>query len=411
MEIPITIMSAIGHELLIAELNNHGIELYKLDIQDASEFLAEIEKTTASCAVLHIQLIGGGHKRYFESLRQRNPTIPVILIAPKEQINDRLAKILKEKHIEVVTDNSRRLPQMLVEKITALSSEKAASEEPTPLIQTEPEQEAKITAPVPAFSFSAGEEAVQPKAEVRKKPEPKQNFKLLQNPKPEKVNSCPDQPIGRKEIRIAKPLRTIIIAAFTGNRGAGGSWLCLQTAFFLSKFGNGCRIAVVGGNDVLFLRNRRHQEGELHYSIEGFDAYAHTQVTEVIREGYDFIVLDVGTLLEFEPDRTPIPLVAQDQVSELIRADLKICVSDCVGWKREGLGYLLNANVWKEVMAGGTIVLSCRTPKSAVHALEAKYNRKFYRMPACLPMELPDEVISFLREILAPILGAEGRDE
>jgi hypothetical protein len=228
-------------------------------------------------------------------------------------------------------------------------------------------------------------------------------------PKPKKVAIQKCQPsqysVEPKDIPATVPCTnarkpvTTVIPVFSGNHGAGCTWVCIQIASFL--FNHGMKCAVSGEIELLRLNTKNAAEG---FILNGIDFAVCTDLPKLLTKGYDVVLLDVGPLLTLDEENMPIPYAAPSVTAECMRSAFKIMVADyCLG-HHFVVDELMNNTVWKHVAANCTLFLPPRQDAATVLKLQKKYKLPVFRLPISEAFRVTPEVTTLLEEALAPIL-------
>lgn len=396
----IKILPAIGFRRLFDELTQRGVEFTDEDITDAQAYIAALSGTNATHAVFGEDiLLGYGLKRFLKCLRGENNTIPAILLARTEPTQQEI-KLLEKYNVQIVTDNSRALPDTLMalleppnppeeekpaEKENIIEHEQHAETGVSSFLEAETVEELPVK-PVPESNPTLQPTAATPRAKPR--------LGIL--PQRTVAEKCKDDSHGTMQLRPMKQLSPVVIAVFTGNRGSGGTWLSVQIARYLSSF----------DMRVCLLSQEEGAIGKTGYA----DCYTQSGVAEVMLKGYTYIVLDAGTMLHPDTDGLLTPAAATKDMSEIVRAGVRILVCD-LNWKDTVPMQLCQDEVWRPIMENCTVVCSCRTDARSVADAARQLKRPVQCLPMCRADETPPAIICVLEGILHPILERQKEDQ
>ena len=428
---PHTAISAIYQPTLRQRLEQQGIVFIEPDIVDPSEFLGKVRVTSATHAIAYISVFEPRHRKEMQAIRKANPTICIIIIAsPGTRKDKKLMDVFTEFHVRVVEDGSRNL----VDSIVNIIEETASSNEVQALVtepmneDTEPQEMAqepqreeprtepakasltfkipkikvpKIITPAPSATLSSprqGQEppaiSVEPITSPLQQPEPVQTSPL---DKPE-----PLPPLKKhKALKLPKPTVPVVVPVFGGGHGAGCTWLAVQIGCYISQQGHS--VALCGASDMLLMGPRYVRAGDSQFTVKGIDIYPFFKPSELISAGYDYIIFDVGVLMGFDPDGTPLQAATIADMQEVMRAPCKIMVTDIGLWRQSTLTQLFTNRVWQQLAQTSSIAVSCRAAPAAVTVLERQYKTQFVRLPVAEPFELTAEVTQAVELLLKPL--------
>ncbi len=390
----IKILPAIGNRRLIDELTQRGVEFTGEDITDAQAYIAALSGTNATHAVFGEDIsIGYGLKRFLKCLRGENDTIPAILLA-RAQPTQQEIKLYEKYNIQIVTDNSRTVPDTIMgllkppeqpptEKESSIEQDANAE----PGVSCFLEEEAVIE--LPKEPVSSPSQVSPPELAPRTKP---RLGILPQRSAP--VKSKEDVP--RTVLRPMRQLSPFVIAVFTGNRGAGGTWLSVQIARYIADFN--LRVCLLT------------QEEGVSGQAGNADCYTQASVAEVMLKGYTYIVLDAGTMFHLDADGLLSPASAVKDMSEIVRAGVRILVCD-LNWKDAVPVQLCQDEVWRPAMEHCSVVCSCRTDARSAAEASKQIKRQLLCLPMCTIDETTPALISVLEDILHSILERQKEDQ
>ena len=391
----IKILPAIGNRRLIDELTQRGVEFTGEDIIDAQAYIAALSGTKATHAVFGEDIsIGYGLKRFLKCLRGENDSIPAILLA-RTQPTQQEIKLYEKYNIQVVTDNSRTVPDTLMELLIP-------PEQPPAEKESSIEQDANAETGVSCFleeEEAVKELPVEPVSSPSQvsPPEPAPRTKPRLGILPQRsapVKSKEDVP--RVLLRPMKQLSPVVIAVFTGNRGAGGTWLSVQIARYIADFN--LRVCLLT------------QEEGVSGRVGNADCYTQASVAEVMLKGYTYIVLDTGTMFQLDADGLLSPASAVKEMSEIVRAGVRILVCD-LNWKDAVPLLLCQDEVWRPAMENCAVVCSSRTDARSAAEASKQMKRRVLCLPMCEAGETTPALIGVLEDILQPILERQKEDQ
>jgi hypothetical protein len=202
--------------------------------------------------------------------------------------------------------------------------------------------------------------------------------------------------VPRALLRPIKQLSPVVIAVFTGNRGAGGTWLSVQIARYIADFN--LRVCLLS------------QEDGAQGRAGNADCYTQASVAEVMLKGYTYIVLDAGTMFQLDADGLLSPASAVKDMSEIVRAGVRILVCD-LGWKDAIPLLLCQDEVWRPAMENCSVVCSSRTHARSAAEASKQMKRRLLCLPMCRIDETTEALIGVLEDILQPILERQKEDQ
>ncbi len=398
------IIMACGNTRLEKRLKDCGIRFVRSDIgsfDDLMETVADVS-LGATHAIIHQRIfLGKPFKKSLDRLNSLNPDIKIILIMPKSS-DERLSNHALALQIDLVEDNSSALPQILLSKLNI--EDVCAQPVPVPPSSEPLDQEDKD---------KAADTVLKEKKPARvKKPFQAPNIadalaKITSPsfsaapklPKAEKVketkNSAP------AFVPDIVPKRTVVIAVFCTSHGAGGTWLSTQIAAYLSKYG---KTAVSGDKDICFISKKKYKEGDPAFSYSGIDFYTFTPLQDILPYGYQYIVIDVGVPLAFTRERHEQISISPNTMGDMMRADLRICISEFSPWSDFVLKFYMTQDRWSELMQGSVLILSNRCAESIPDLLFEKFGRAFIPLPQCTAFEMTHEMGCFLAALLMSVI-------
>ncbi|HWR19847.1 MAG TPA: hypothetical protein VN608_09510 [Clostridia bacterium] len=414
---PHTTISAILEPLLRQRLEQQGV-VFAADDFKPHDFLVELRVTEATHAIAFISVLEQHHRKVLKAVRKANPHINIIIIAGVGALRDKkLMDVFAEFNVRVVRDGSHNLVESIVKIIEETSGDAVPGVLPDTLTNTTVEQPtipdvAAVSSPsvtkprppiklpdfrlpkvkVPQASLSIPAGALQVKTEPAVQApvsQPKQEQQLVK----------------KKSPRLPRPLAPVVIPIFGGSRGVGCTWLAIQIGCYIAEQGHA--VAVCGDTDLLLMGPRYVRSGDTRFTVKGIDIFPYLNAGDVIRGGggYDYIVFDVGLVLEFEPDGTPLPPVApSSDMQEIMRAPCPIMVTDIGLWRQSALMLVLTNRVWKVLKQKAYFTASCRASQNVVNALERQYQIDIVRLPVAEPFDLTAEVITAVELLLQPLL-------
>lgn len=358
--IPLIVMT-IGNPRVSKRIEETGIAtIRELTVITAQQLLEEAATTRAKALIFHSAQISGEPKRKFLlRLRAANDAITLVMLTPSGENDTRMDKTYAEARIVPIKETARDLPRQILKEIGG-TDEMLQSIMEKPVKDEEADTPQKPEPPKPSA----------PAKKPRKEPQirmPKLPAKTATKPKPE-VYTPP-----------AQALRTtIVIPIFTTNRGAGSTWLTIQTARYLTS--KGCSCAVIGNATLQQMSSRagapQFREGDVEY-------YVDASVSSIFANGYDYILLDVGQVLECKPDGTAVPIAPQAYIQEIARASIKFMIIESAPWQKE-LEELYNNKIWMPVITNAKAFCSARNAAAAKAALHALSNTEsVIVMPQC----------------------------
>ena len=431
---PHTAISAIYQPVLRQKLEQQGVIFITDDFIEPRDFLAELCVTSATHAIAHISVLEPRHRRELQAVRKANPQVCIIIIASVGTMKDkRLMDIFSEFNVRVVEDGSRSLVESIVNIIKETSAADVAEtlatepvsadtepqtpapqsrqEEPPPLPSKKPIIKTSviklpiIKAPtMPVKLTPARQESEPPVANTECESAPTPQPKELQTTSPVIPEPVPP-PKKHKALMLPKPTASIVIPVYGGGHGAGCTWLACQIASYISQQGHS--VALCGATDMLNMGPRYVRAGDSRFTIKGIDVFPYLNAGDVIRGGggYDYIVFDVGLILEFEPDGTPLlPHVAPPcDMQEIMRAPCPIMVTDVGLWRQSMLTLMLTNRVWQDLAKKVSFASSCRAAPATAAALERQFKKQFVRLPIAEPFEMTAEVTQAVELLLQPL--------
>lgn len=129
-------------------------------------------------------------------------------------------------------------------------------------------------------------------------------------------------------------IRSNIITIASTHKGAGCTHMSLSIAFELSKKYFVALVerdptAELKGFDTVFELKKGNLNSK---KLDNLDVYFYgsNELIDIIREKYDYIILDIGTILSATDDGK---LVASEDITEVYRADAKILVTQTREWQ------------------------------------------------------------------------------
>ncbi len=396
------VIMACGNTRLEKRLKDCGVRFVRSDIcgfDDLMETVADVS-LGATHAIIHQRIIHGNPpKKSLDRLKLLNPDLKIILIMPKSS-DERLSNYALALQMDLVEDNSSALPQILLSK---LNIEDVCSE-PVPVPPSSAQE------PVAQEDKDKAADTVlkEKKAAPFKKPfqAPSIADALAKIPLPS-FSAAPKPPKAQK-VKETKnttpafapdivPKHTVVIAVFCTSHGAGGTWLSTQIAAYLSKHG---KTAVSGDKDICFISKKKYKEGDPHFSYQGIDFFAFTPLQDILPYGYRYIVMDVGIPLSFSRERHEQISISPTTMGDIMRADLRICISEFSPWSDFVLQFYMTQDRWSELMQGSILTLSNRCAEAVPKLLNTKFGRVFLPLPRCTPFELNEEMMELLDKIL-----------
>ncbi len=201
---------------------------------------------------------------------------------------------------------------------------------------------------------------------------------------------------------------TVVIAVGGASRGTGCTHTAIATAVFLA--GKGWRTALLEMNEnpVYYTvaeedRETAPVEGSFRYC--GMDFYTQDPTGDndllirVIRSGYNYLVLDLGTVCRTGTGGTPEKLSRYD---EMVRADLTIVVAGAAVWQLKDLAPYLREQ------AASNWLFAFRTPDMYLfHKINKELPHTCLPVPfAPDPFSLTPETEGFFGKMLNPVLPA-----
>jgi hypothetical protein len=204
-----------------------------------------------------------------------------------------------------------------------------------------------------------------------------------------------------KALKLPKPTVPVVIPVYSGGHGAGCTWLACQIGSYISQQAHS--VALCGATDMLLMGPRYVRAGDSQFTVKGVDIYPFFKPSELISAGYDYIIFDVGLILGFEPDGTPLQSATIAYMQEVMRAPCKIMVTDIGLWRQTALTLLFTNRVWEQLGHTSSIAVSCRAAPAAVAALERQYKKQFVKLPIADPFEITAELTQAVELLLQPL--------
>lgn len=430
---PHTAISAIYQPLLREKLERQGVAFAASDFLDKDAFLSELAVTGASHAIAYISVLEPRIKRELQGIRRSNPDIQIIIVAPVGTLKDKkLMDVFTEFNVRVVEDGSRNLVESILKIIEDTSpgepenenadeAEKEEKEETNPEIYLPDEMPEEPAEPTEKEAKEPAEEEIQPQTD---RTEPVETPREQSGPPTPSVKlpafrlpriSLPSRP--KPEARAAEkealphihsPCRLhrqnvpVVIPVFSGSRGAGCTWLAVQIAAYIAK--QELRAAVCGPADICLIGSRYIRAGDTKFTLKGVDFYPYAKPGDLISAGYDYILFDVGLLIDFEPDGTAFAVASPTDSMEVMRAACKIMVNDLGMWRQSAVQQILTKSIWKQLADTTSFAASCRSPETSVSLFTRQHNKEFVRLPMAEPFEINADVTVAIEQLLQPIL-------
>lgn len=405
------VIMACGSTRLEKRLKDSGVRFVRSNITDFDDLLETVADISlgATHAIIHQRfLLYRAPRKALMQLLTIKPDLRIILITSKVTDEQTIKKILS-LGIETVEDSSADLPQVLLSK---LNIDEPANQVPAP---SGPEtEEPVIEKPAEMQAAVKPEPITMPK---EKKQALKRSFQL-----PHIVDAIasfkPSRSVAPKvqrghEPKIAAmiplpefmpdvmPKRTIVIAVYCTSHGAGGTWLSTQIAAYLAKLG---KTAVSGDKDICFISKKKYKEGDPHFTYQGINFFAFTPLQDILSYGYQYIVLDVGVPLSFSRERHEQIEISPNTMADVMRADLRICISEFSPWSDFILQFYMTADKWCDLMQRSILTISSRCSEDVPMLLNAKFGRVFLPIPKCTPFEMNEEMMNFTNAVLSDCL-------
>jgi len=193
-------------------------------------------------------------------------------------------------------------------------------------------------------------------------------------------NHCPEATSG-----IRRTQNTITIALFGSHPGAGCTHTAISVAWFLSRHINS-RVALVelNGSGVYerLGRNIKHIS-EKCYELNGLHFYYGTPVSSLIKlRKYSYIIIDCGCLcrrdntgeIRFISSDSKNAL-SSDKLSEIERADMRICVCQIKPWQADETFFLMGSELVHE-NTGDCLFYFTMTDKPTFTDVRKKFSGK-----------------------------------
>ena len=424
---PHTTISAIYQPVLRQKLEQQGVIFIADDFIEPRDFLVELCVTSATHAIAHISVLEPRHRRELQAVRKANPRVCIIIIASVGTMKDkRLMDIFSEFNVRVVEDGSRSLVESIVKIIKETAQEETQdavnewtepaepqkqTSQPEPMPLTIPSKllEKPVALKPPAIKLSkvkatpvippaaanevlaATKEAL-PQAEYPPAPPVEVSAPVAQiTPAHKKTNKK----------RLPRPTVPVVIPVFSGSRGAGCTWLAIQIGHYIAL--HGYAVTVCGASDLLLMGPRYVRAGDTHFTAKNVDFYPYLKPSDLISTGYDYIIFDVGLVMDFEPDGTSFQTATAADMQEVMRAPCKVLVTEIGLWRQNALMQLLSNRVWQQLAQTSSIAASCRASGSAISALERQYKTQFVRLPIAEPFDTTAEVTQAVELLLQPL--------
>lgn len=403
------VIMACGNTRLEKRLKDCGVRFVRSDIGGFDDLMETISDTSlgATHAIIHQRLIfGKPPKKALEQIKRLNPELSIILITPKATDELTIKKYLS-LGVELIEDNSAALPQILLSKLNI----QAPPAEPAPSPSAQEPEEPAVNAPV----MQAEEKPVQVTVSKEKRTPIKRSFQLpsianaiasikpsrpaMPKTQPEVKHKVPKQAPAPNLMPDVVPKRAIVIAIYCTTHGAGGTWLSTQIAYYLSQKG---KTAVSGGKDICFISKKKYKEGDPHFSYREVDFFAFTPLQDILSFGYQYIVIDAGVPLSFSRERHERIDITPTTLSDVMRADLRLCISEFSPWSDFVLQFYMSSGRWSELMQRSILTLSNRCTEDVSKLLNTKFGRVFLPLPRCTPFEMNEEMMDLLNEVLTP---------
>ena len=428
---PHTVISAIYQPTLRQRLEQQGVVFIEPDIVDPSEFLGKVRVTNATHAIAYISVFEPRHRKELQAIRKANPTICIIVVAsPGTRKDKKLMDVFAEFNVRVVEDGSRSLVDSIVNiieetatgnEVETLAAKPVYEDTEHQTMAPEPQRAEprieparapltfkmpiikvpKIKAPAPSATLTPARQEQEPPAiSIEPTTPPPQQPEPVQTASPDIPEPLP-QPKKHKALKLPKPTVPVVIPVFGGGHGAGCTWLAVQIGSYISQQGHS--VALCGAADMLLMGSRYVRAGDSQFTVKGVDIYPFFKPSELISARYDYIVFDVGVLMGFDPDGTPLQAATIADMQEVMRAPCKAMVTDIGLWRQSTLNQLFTNRVWEQLARTSSIAVSCRAAPAAVAALERQYKTQFVRLPIAEPFEMTAEVTQAVELLLKPL--------
>ncbi len=422
---PHTAISAIYQPTLRQRLEQQGVVFLEQDIVEPSEFLIKVRTTTASHAIAYISVLEPRHRKELQAIRKANPSICIIIIAsPGTRKDKKLMDVFTEFNVRVVEDGSRTLVDSIIniiEETTAINEGETLVAEP---VSVDAEPQAPVPQPlreetpvnpvktpilkpptIKLKKIKASAVSFTPIKEETEQPATSVEQIITSPPQPEPVQVSAPEPVSphkkHRTLKLPKPTVPVVIPVFGGAHGAGCTWLAVQIGSYISQQGHS--VALCGASDLLLMGSRFVRAGDARFSVKGIDIYPYLKPSDLISNGYDYIIFDVGLIMSVEPDGTPYQAATIADMQEVMRAPCKVMVADIGLWRQSALLEVLTNRVWQQLAQTISIAVSCRVAPAAVVALERQYKKQIVILPIEEPFELTVEVITAVELLLKPL--------
>lgn len=402
-----TAISAIYQPLLREKLERQGITFAAPDFLEKEAFLAELAVTDATHAIAHISVLEPRIRKELQAIRKANPAVQLIIIAPAGTMKDKkLMDIFAEFCVRIVEDGSRSLIESII-KIVDEEPEKASTSEPEPsttdpvpaaaAADSKPVREAPARTPEPAAPPQPGGEL---RAAAKPVPAQRSAFKLPSIslpsfPKKESLKSDTSP-------HLRKPHVTTVIPIFSGSRGAGCTWLSVQIASYITQ--HNMTAAVCGATDMCLMGTKYVKTGDAQFTIKDVDFFPYAKPTDLISAGYDYIIFDVGVVMDFEPDGTAYAVADSGDMMEVMRAACKIMVCELGLWRQSAAQQILTKPIWKPLADATCFAASCRSSVDNTARFAAQHDKPFAHLPNAEPFEITADVRAAVEQLLQPIM-------
>lgn len=403
-----TAISAIYQPLLREKLERQGITFAAPDFLEKEAFLSELVVTDASHAIAHISVLEPRIKKELQTIRKTNPNVQLVIIAPVGTLKDKkLMDVFADFNVRIVEDGSRSL----IESIIKIVEEAAAEDENA----IEPGQIAP--APVPAAAAADSKPVREAPVEKREPPTPPQQEKeprAAAKPIPAQrpafrlpsisLPSFPKREAARSDTapRLHKPHAATVIPIFSGSRGAGCTWLSVQVAAYIVQ--HNMTAAVCGATDLRLMGPKYIRTGDTQFSIKGVDFRPYAKPADLIGAGYDYIIFDVGLIMDFEPDGTAYAVAPPGDMMEVMRAACKIMVCDIGLWRQSAAQQILSKPIWMPLADATSFAASCRSSGYNVARFAVQHDKPFVYLPIAEPFDINADMSAAIEQLLKPIM-------
>lgn len=377
MEGRIRVLTAFGNQLLlehmIQKLPNVEFVPEDLQYQDALIEVIKDSRNDAEAIILNTSLEGSRNPReliqFIKSIRKTLKIVPLFKSAPDEDMQEWL--VSRGIHY-VLVDNSFTVEdvyQALLppEKLRILESAKAvylndsrAASKGKPDIHSTAN---RIESTEGVQENTTGNDRFS-SAHVHKSGIIKRLFMPFVQTKPD-IREPPS---------ITRMKKTITIALFGSHHGSGCTHTAISMAWFLTNQIQE-RVAVVEMNESPVFKRlaaRMRLSDEKHFEFNGFDLFYDTSVSSLISmKKYGFILIDCGCICKRdESGNASITntdtrnTVCFGRLSELERADLKICLCQIKPWQMDEAVFLLDPIADDNLIRGSIYCLTMADERS-----------------------------------------------